>query len=73
MCSVRTYVTHENRLLVQNDVTCENVMCPNPCYTRKYDYCVQTYITHENRMFLVKKKLHTKMSYVRTYVTYENV
>ena len=48
ICYFRTYVTHENMMfLVKNDVTYENVICPNLCYIRTKMGNVQTYVTHE--------------------------
>ena len=51
MCNVRTYVTHEYEMVsVRTYVTCENIICPNLCYTRTYDiWCM----------------LHTKMCNVQ--------
>ena len=59
-------------LLVRNDVTYDNVICSNLCYTRKYDvlcphlcyirrYVMSEHVTHEYEMYSV-----------RSYVTYGN-
>ena len=44
MCNVRIYVTHEHEMFSVR--TYENIICPNLCYTRKYDvWCDRTYVT----------------------------
>ena len=59
-------------LSVRNDVTYDNVICSNLCYTRKYDvlcphlcymrrYVMSEHVTHEYEMYSV-----------RSYVTYGN-
>ena len=41
---VPTFCTHENLMfLVQNDVTYDNVICPNLGYPRKYVFCPNIY------------------------------
>ena len=57
MCNVRSYVTHEYEMFSVRTYVIR--ICPNLCYTRKYDVLC---VTHE---FM--------MSCVRTFVTYENV
>ena len=61
MCYVRTYITHENMILIKIDVTDENVIMSDlRLHTKMCN--VQKYVTHEYEMFSI-----------RTYVTYENV
>ena len=58
MFNVKTYVTHKYEMCcIRTNVTNENVIFPNVCYTRNMS-CVRTL-------------LDTKMCNVRTYVTHE--
>ena len=96
MCSVRTYGTYEKMLcpnvrftrafdvLVQNDVTLDNVIGLNLGYPGKYVFCpnisykrkcaMSEHMLHTNtRCILSELMLNTEMYYVRTYVTHENI
>ena len=65
-------------------VTYENVICPNLCYTRKYDvWCplilhtnmcnVRIYVTHEYIWNVFYPNIYPILKYnVRTYVTHES-
>ena len=49
MCNVRTFVTHEYEIVfVRTYVTYENVIWPNRNVTHKNISCVFTFFTYEN-------------------------
>ena len=79
-CYIRTYVSHENLMLLeQNDVTYDNIICPNLGYSRKYDAFVRTYVTYENVKCpntcytRIQDVLCPNLGYIQKYTMSENV